>query len=475
MTASSTIIIEAQDNASRVLESAANNVQRSVNQIKDVSRNAKASTEFFGTLATTLGGSQLGGYASQLAQMTERVSQFAEVSKAGTAGAFAFKAGIVALVGSIGFGIGKAIGDVTEETEKWNNKLAEAGKEAESLNQKINAANVKEFNKQLAEARLFPDAEQRRKALEDVLKSASKEVDGLSGRLKTARKESEEWQDAWFKFGNRAAFAEQALKEVDVRREALEVAKSNLEVIREELSERTKQSEELAKQAELVKQQEAFIAGLAEKTKQRTDAAINLEVSATQKIEERRIAIEQGTEAARAYALELEGLDQTTARRIASEEAALDAAQKAADIKQATIDKEKEAAKQIADAQKQEIDRLKLKTTELLKGADAAKVMALMQRGLSEDFAKRIVAEENALTRIEQQRDQRKQAAQQLAGVQTGVQAVESRLQTRGRSDSGLDRIARAAERQVKLLENIDQRGQQQQPQANRIRFAEVN
>ncbi len=79
-TASAKVIIDAEDLASKKIADAARNVEKSVKNIKDVGGKAKASTELFGTLATTLGGSQLGGYAGQLAQLTDRVSQFSEVS-----------------------------------------------------------------------------------------------------------------------------------------------------------------------------------------------------------------------------------------------------------------------------------------------------------------------------------------------------------------------------------------------------------
>ena len=58
-TASAKVIIDAEDLASKKIADAARNVEKSVKNIKDVSGKAKASTELFGTLATTLGGSQL--------------------------------------------------------------------------------------------------------------------------------------------------------------------------------------------------------------------------------------------------------------------------------------------------------------------------------------------------------------------------------------------------------------------------------
>lgn len=464
-TPASTIVIEAEDKASRVIEQTAQNVNQSVSRIKDVSGKAKASTEFIGVLASSLGGSELGSYASQLAGMTEKVSQFAEVSKTGKAGALAFKAGLVGLVGTIAVGVGKAIGDVVFETEKWAQKLSDANKAASDLNSKIQANKVKQFADDLADIKLIPDAEERGAALQEMLRKAGQEADSMRQRLEGAQKKSEEWQDAWFKFGNRAAYAEQAAAEVEAQKEALEVARQNLETIREETGERAKLAAEAERKAEALKAEEALQKSIADKNKARAESAINLEVATIQKIEERRVAIEQGATAARAYALEQQGLTQEVAARLAAEEAALDASQKATEAKTAADEKAKEDAKQLAQIQQDEIDRLEMKRVELLKGADAAKVLALQQRGLSKEFAERLVAEENALDRVQKERDERQEAAKQLAGVQTGVQAVQSRLLTRGPADRGIDRIARAAEKQLAILERGEKRAEANPPQ----------
>ncbi len=120
------LLIKADDQASKVLDNVAETVDQKVSRIKDVGGKAKASTEFIGTLANTLGGSQLGGYAQQLAGLTERVSALAEVSKAGAGGALAFKAGLAGVAAIGGFKVGVEIGKWALETNKWNGMLDEA-------------------------------------------------------------------------------------------------------------------------------------------------------------------------------------------------------------------------------------------------------------------------------------------------------------------------------------------------------------
>ena len=124
------ILIEADDQASAKLQQVADNADRQVKRIKEVGQKAKASTEFVGTLANQLGGTQLGGFAGQLAQLTERISNFSEVSKAGGAGALAFKAGLVAATAIASYKVGEALSDWAFQTGAWKKELAAAATEA---------------------------------------------------------------------------------------------------------------------------------------------------------------------------------------------------------------------------------------------------------------------------------------------------------------------------------------------------------
>ena len=76
------ILIEAEDQASAKIAAASKEVENRIKNIKDVGGKAKASTEFLGTLAGALGGSEIAGFASQLGGLTEKVSAFSEVQKA---------------------------------------------------------------------------------------------------------------------------------------------------------------------------------------------------------------------------------------------------------------------------------------------------------------------------------------------------------------------------------------------------------
>lgn len=59
----------------------------------------------------------------------------------------------------------------------------------------------------------------------------------------------------------------------------------------------------------------------------------------------------------------------------------------------------------------------------------------------------------------EQELARRAELVKQLAGTQIGVTATESRLQTRGPAQNGMERIAKLAQKQVELLQKIFEQG----------------
>jgi predicted RNase H-like nuclease (RuvC/YqgF family) len=77
-----------------------------------------------------------------MAGATEKVSQFSDVAKAGSAGALGFKLGLVGLAATIGAVIGKAIGDVIFDTAKWERAMASAKEEAKALDDQVKKLDV---------------------------------------------------------------------------------------------------------------------------------------------------------------------------------------------------------------------------------------------------------------------------------------------------------------------------------------------
>jgi len=250
------VVVDAEDLASKKIADAARNVEQSVKNIKDVGGKAKASTEFIGTLATALGGSELGSYAGQLAQLTDRVSQFSEVSKAGTAGAMAFKLGLVAAVGAIAFKVGEAFGNVIFDTQKMTREFDRAKEAAAELNAELGRSRDQQFANQKEDIELIRDPKEKRAAQEALFKQLDNDVAGITQQLKASTKAADEWADAWQITGDRKAYAEEAQKQVEIDKQRLSQAKEMRDELRRELSERTRINEEIKAANEAAKKAE---------------------------------------------------------------------------------------------------------------------------------------------------------------------------------------------------------------------------
>jgi DNA repair exonuclease SbcCD ATPase subunit len=395
-TASAKVVIDAEDLASKKIAQAAKNVERSVKNIKDVSGKAKASTELFGTLATTLGGSQLGGYAGQLAQLTDRVSQFSEVSKSGGAGALAFKAGLASVVAVISFQVGKAFGNVIFQTEKMERAFNRTKEAAAELNAELARANDQRFANQKEDIALIRDPEKKRAEQEALFQQLNTDVQGITAQLADSTKKAEEWADAWQITGNRKAYAEEAQKQVEIDKQRLAQAKAQRDELRAELSER-----------------------------KRINDQIRADNEAADKAEQ---------EAIRAKEKAANDL-------LAAEKAVADEAERAA---QKRIDE----AKRIENIRQNEIDRLKEEKILLTEGAEAAKRFSLERQGVDKESAARIAAAQAEL-------DEMKKGANGPSSVAIGQQAVQSRLLTRGPAEKGIDKISKNTEQTVERLDNM--------------------
>jgi hypothetical protein len=234
MSESVDILIKAEDLATPVIKQSAKAVDgldTSLKKIKDSGQQAKKSTEFFKVLANSFGGSEVGKYAQQLGELTEKTSQFSEVQKLGGAGAIAFKLGVVAAVGAVAVGVGSAFGSMIFQTEKWTRKLSEANEEAKRIGVNVQKRQGLIFADDKADIELIRDPAAKRLAYEQLLGSLDNNLQGVSRQVKESAKEVEVWSNAWFKFGNRAAFADQAKVQLETDRARLEVLREQRQEI----------------------------------------------------------------------------------------------------------------------------------------------------------------------------------------------------------------------------------------------------
>jgi hypothetical protein len=378
--------------------------------MKDVGGNAKKTTELVGTLAQLTGNTELGNFASQLAGATEKISSFGEVSKAGKAGALAFKLGLVGLAATIGSAIGKAIGDVIFETKKFTRELErakEASKELEDRLQKTRSVMMENAKEDIE---LIRDPDKKRAEYKALLDTLNKDIDAVSKNVTVSQKAVDDWADAWQVTGNRKEYAKQAQEQLENDKARLAALRDERDELQKITSERARQNEELAKANEAKDKSEAYIAQLKQE----------VEYLAATKEEQllldaaRNTTIEDRGEAERL----LKERDAILAKAEAQKE--LEESQKRAEEERA-----KAAEKAIQDAQRErdridgivrtENERLALRALELEQGKEAAKVQALIAQGVEEAAAKQIAATESALQAKEDKAKAEEQNAQEAA------------------------------------------------------------
>jgi len=391
-TPSAKVVIDAEDLASKKIADAARKIEQNIKSIKDTGRNAKSSTEFIGTLANQLGGTQFGQYAGQLGQLNEKISQFAEVSKAGGAGALAFKAGLVGVVGVLSFKVGQAIGDAIFQTKRWRLELEAAEEAAKKLSSQVERAAGDRFGGQVKQIDMLGDPDAQKKATEDLLKQIDKDIEAKARQLDEYREKVMKVEESWIPLG-------------DLGRSIHE--NNKLQVQEAERLKELFKEQALELRKKLVADEEALI--LQEKQKA---AAEEL---ARKKEQETKLAEEQKRIAAEA--------EKANNKRIAE-------------------------AERIASLRQSELDRLKEEKILLTEGAEAAKQFSLERQGLDKDSAGRIAAAQAELEDLKNDKSG-------PDSVSIGSQAVQSRLLTRGPAEKGIDKIGKNTEQTVQRLDSL--------------------
>jgi hypothetical protein len=174
------ILIEAEDKASAQIVAATKKIEGTVKATKDLTKNAKSSTEMFGSLAGALGGTEIGSFANQIGGLTGKLGEFSEIQKAGGAGSLAFKAGLVGVAGVIGFQLGNALGNAIFQTEKWKQELTEATAEAKRLSDVASKMRSLRFSDEKTDIEIIRDPEKKQKQYEDLLARVKSELKGAS-------------------------------------------------------------------------------------------------------------------------------------------------------------------------------------------------------------------------------------------------------------------------------------------------------
>jgi len=397
------ILIEAEDQASAKLANATERINANVKKIKETGERAKKSTEFVGTIGTILGGSELGSFASQLGGLIEKTSQFSEVSKAGGAGAMAFKAGLVAAAAAIGFSVGNALGNVIFQTEKWAKKLEDAKERFKELSQQISDANQQRFEDQVATIEVRPEGAEKVEDFKKLQQELKTEILGVEQRVKGSQKAVEEWNKAWQITGDRKGFAEQAKMQLQQDKERLKQLQQQEKQIQRtlgieaELDAQRKDNtylENLSKQLALLEAQQADTGKINEAGK--TQVQILQEEIAL--LEQRNFNMATFAETARQAAGTDEGVDAATELLVEMElkKKQIELEKELAKEKQKRSDEEFSALQKLEQLERSQLDSIRLKTIEATKGKEAREAEALVMQGMDRADADRLARQQAA-------------------------------------------------------------------------------
>ena len=423
------ILISADDQASKVLGKVTDNVDAKVKQIRSIGGKAKASTEFIGTIANSLGNTQFAQAAGGLGQLSEKIGAFSEVSKLGGAGALAFKAGLLGVAAVAGFKIGSMIGDWAFETERWTKQLAEANDLLKESAAQIAKTEGVKLGFRVEKAGLEGEVSQRK-----LLNELNEQAFAIEKQINDAKAQAKADTEGIVGFsrarvGTDKILAEMSETDLALLKEKLGVIKNERDAIAAKLSPYAAELELLKQSAELKKKNNDYISSLQQ------------EVALLAASKEEHAAIE---------ALQKTGGDAMAAQKVElllrEKDALLAKAEKQKEIdakeKQDTQDKIN-AATRLADLKKSELAKLEEQRILLTQGKEAAHAFALEQEGIDKALAKRIASEKAMLD---------KQGEKVIE--QAPQQAVQGRLLTRGQ---GGDTAKQSLEVQKKMLGALEE------------------
>jgi uncharacterized protein YciI len=450
MSESVDILIKAEDLATPVIKQSAKAVDgldAGLKRIKESGGQAKKSADFARIIASSLGGSEIGSYIAQMGEAAEKTAQFAEVQKLGGAGALAFKAGLVGLVGTLAFQVGKGISNVIYQTEKYNKELDAATKKSKEFTDEI----IRLSNIRLGETRedieLIRDPDAKKARYAELLETTKQSINDVTETLQENRKAVKEWNDGWYNgtAGQKVAEALVADGELMLK---------NLVKQQEELvklnSERVKDNELLKKQNELQDKSEAYVDTLRQ------------QLAVLKATNDEKAAVVAGQNTV--------GDDTGEATRILKEIDAINAkaeAEKIAADELKKIESEKENnAKRLVALKENELTKLAEEKILLEQGREAANRFALEKQGLAKADAAAIARERE---QIEQQKDAIKEAEkpkkEQGATINT---AFESRLLTRGPADDAAKFTAQNTANALAELKAMNARQERMEAESRR-------
>ncbi len=424
------ILIKADDQASKALQNVGKTLDTSVGKFQEAGKKAKAATEIIGAFAGVTGSTELAGLAGGLAGVTEKMSGFAEAAKNGGTSSFAFKAGLVGLVGTLAFGLGKALADVIWKTASFEKALELAAKQTQMLDKSVADLQSRLIANQKEDIELIQNPEEKQAAYQALLADLNKNIEGVSKNVEHSRKEVMKWAEAWKITGDRKQYAKDADEQLAKDLERLESLKRERDEIARNTGERAKNIEAIKAANAAKEKSQGFIDDLKE------------ELKYLQATREEQIAIEAArsttaNDRGEAQRL-LEERDAILAKREAEKQAEQDRLQAEEERKReqdrVMQEREKEL-KAVEDLKKSERERLEIQRIELEQGKEAAKAKELMNKGVDAATAKALAEEQAAIDKLKADKEKKPEEKAALKDLQK-LTASESRLLTKGSSTS---------------------------------------
>lgn len=421
------ILIEAEDKASMQVAAASKNIEQAVKGVKETGQKAKGSLEFVGVLAGQLGGAELQTAAQGMGAITEKVGQFSEVMKAGGAAAGVFQAGIMALVATMSFSLGKTIGETIFGVRDLSKELEDMTAQFEAQGEAMRQAASAKLGEQMEDLQLIRDPKKQQKEAFELFNAIQKKRDEAIRSAGLYENQVESIRQTENKYLGKLGELSEADNE---RANQLQLTANNQRALAAEYD------NELAKLGQVYGQRAKSIQAIKEQQRAEDEAAAkkkslyDTELSSLRGINYQYIELTKGQDAARRAQLQDQGLSQIQIDRIRFAEDALKVEKDLAAQKQKAQDAELSRLQKVGDLAKNELDRLKEQKIALEQGEQAAHAFRLTQQGLDQETANAIAASQAAM-------DTANKAAQQRMQPVPQNMATESRLLARGpREDS---------------------------------------
>lgn len=426
--------IEARKNAANEADAASKKIEQAANkQRQETVRSTKASIEFAGVISSFAGGGAVGQIASQLAGLTEKTGQFAEVAKAGGAAALAMKAGLATAAVAAGAFAGNELRKWLDDVEGQLRRTERLLQDFDRLSQRGQAKLSQGLQDRTARLSIADDFEKATKAEIDQL---GVEIDAKADELFKIKEEIQQLEKSQrlgsSEISGRSNFAtlidryvtgdtDQAIK---VQQALLRNAEAELDILKrshqelnrsigieKELSEARKLADDSLRQS--AAQEEQFFAVMEDRNARRLEAEAKLNEQ----------SLQQSTAQEQQYAAVM------------------------ADRKQ-----REQRLQEIKDA---ELQKLQQEITLLEQGKEAAHAFQLEKQGLNKEDAAGIAAAQAKLDELNVLKNQNSLSLTQATQPSPELQAKESRLLTTGR-DSTVDtqkEIAKLQQEQTKITE----------------------